>query len=40
MFSVDSSSKGVRLSDLSVGINYNLSILNGGTLTFAYMFGT
>ena len=40
MFSVDSPSNGVRLSGLSVGINYNLSILNGGTLTFAYMFGT
>ena len=39
MFSVDSPSNGVRLSGLSVGINYNLPILNGGTLTFAYLFG-
>ena len=39
MFSVDSPTNGVKLSGLSVGINYNLPILNGGTLTFAYLFG-
>ena len=39
MFSVDSPSNGVKLSGLSVGINYNTSIVNGGTLSLSYVGG-
>jgi hypothetical protein len=39
MFSVDAPTNGVKLSGLSVGINYNSSIVNGGTLSIAYMGG-
>lgn len=39
MFSVDSPVEGVKLSGLSAGINYNTSIVNGGTLTLSYVGG-
>ncbi|NBP75871.1 MAG: hypothetical protein EBU61_07560, partial [Crocinitomicaceae bacterium] len=39
MFSVDAPTNGVKLSGLSVGINYNSSIVNGGALSIAYMGG-
>jgi hypothetical protein len=39
MFSVDSPVEGVKLSGLSAGINYNTSIVNGGTLSLSYVGG-